>query len=301
MSLVLNNPILQSLHDPLFEKKQLNVFVLRDDLIHPFIQGNKWRKLKYNIEECCKEKKEWMVTFGGAYSNHIAATACAGKEFGIKTIGIIRGNELDEKTNPVLRFANECGMKLIFVSREEYKTIRSSDSPGELIERISPLQRRGVRGEAIFILPEGGSNSLAVKGCEEIIGDVPIDFDYICCACGTGATFAGIINGINSNQKAIGVAVLKGGEFLLDDVKKYSGEKTNFQLFHDYHFGGYAKSTGELAGFCKSFIERTSIPVEPVYTGKLFFGIYDLIRKDFFQPGKTIVIVHTGGVAFSNS
>jgi 1-aminocyclopropane-1-carboxylate deaminase/D-cysteine desulfhydrase-like pyridoxal-dependent ACC family enzyme len=137
---------------------------------------------------------------------------------------------------------------------------------------------------------------LAVKGCEEIVRDIPVDLDYICCACGTGTTLAGIINSLKANQQAIGIPVLKGGAFLEEEVKKYCGEKNNFRLIHDYHFGGYAKSTSGLEGFCKSFMEKTSIPAEPVYTGKLFFGIYDLIRNDFFPPNKTIVMVHTGGI-----
>ncbi len=289
MTLVLNKPILQPLNDALFKEKKLNVFVLRDDLIHPFISGNKWRKLKYNIEEFQKTGKECLITFGGAYSNHIVATACAGKEFGIKTIGIIRGEELNEKTNPALLFASESGMKLVFVSREEYKSLRQQDLP---VQSIIPE----LRTKNFELLQEGGSNSLAVKGCEEIIRDIPVDFDYICCACGTGTTLAGIINGLKKNQQAIGVAVLKGAEFLADEVKKYPGEKNNFNLIYDYHFGGYAKSTKELDTFCKSFIEQTLIPIEPVYTGKLFFGIYDLIKKGFFPEDKTIVLVHTGGV-----
>jgi 1-aminocyclopropane-1-carboxylate deaminase len=291
MPLVLNKPILQALHDPLFKAKKLNVFVLRDDLIHPFISGNKWRKLKYNIEEFQKENKEWLVTFGGAFSNHIVATACAGKESGIKTIGIIRGEELNEKANSALRFATECGMKLVFVSREKYRMMRTD-------HQYVFSELRTTNSE-LLILPEGGSNDFAVRGCSEIIHDVDTDFDYICCACGTGATFAGIINGINNNQKAIGITVLKGGQFIAHEIKKWIGERSNFQLMDDYHFGGYAKSTEELEEFCKSFIERTHIPIEPVYTGKLFFGIYDLMRKDFFPENKTIVIVHTGGMAFN--
>ncbi len=300
MTLVLNKPGLQPLNDELFKEKKLTVFVLRDDLIHPFISGNKWRKLKYNIEEFQKTGKEWLVTFGGAYSNHIVATACAGKEFGIKTIGIIRGEEHDEKTNPVLRFASECGMKLIFVSRDEYLKMRlevgswkPEKSLNDLLNRLSSFQ---FPVSNFYLLPEGGSNSLAAKGCEEIIEDIPVDFDYICCACGTGTTLAGIINGLKENQLAIGIAVLKGGEFLADEVKKYSGDKNNFRLLLDYHFGGYAKSTEELDDFCKTFMEKTAIPIEPVYTGKLFFSLYDLAKEDFFSENKTIVVVHTGGV-----
>jgi 1-aminocyclopropane-1-carboxylate deaminase len=299
MPLVLNKPVLQSLHDSLFKEKKLNVFVLRDDLIHPFISGNKWRKLKYNIEEFQKEEKEWLVTFGGAYSNHIVATACAGKESGIKTIGIIRGEELNEKANSALRFATECGMKLIFVSRDEYSNVKKLEDGGSRLDKLLKSSNIHLPTSTFYFLPEGGSNDLAVKGCSEIIDDVDTDFDYICCACGTGATFAGIINGINNNQKAIGIAVLKGGQFIAHEIKKWTGERTNFQLMDEYHFGGYAKSTRQLEDFCNSIIETTHIPIEPVYTGKLFFGIYDLIQKNFFPEHKTIVIVHTGGMGLT--
>ncbi len=283
-----NKPVLQPLTDPLFKEKNLNVFVLRDDLIHPYISGNKWRKLKYNIEEFRKEGKEYLVTFGGAYSNHITATAAAGKELGIKTIGVIRGEEHGVNTNPVLRFAHACGMKLIFISREKYRCLRENNS--------LPIPALKTPDSQLYFLPEGGSNDLAVKGCKEIVDDIPIRFDVICCACGTGATLAGIVNGLKDDQRAIGIAVLKGASFLKETVISYGGSENNFQIVPDYVFGGYAKSTIELEEFCKTFTEQHHIPVEWVYTGKLFFGIYDLVKKDFFERGKTIVVVHTGGI-----
>jgi 1-aminocyclopropane-1-carboxylate deaminase len=285
---VFKKSFLQPLEDPLFEKKNLKVFVLRDDIIHPFISGNKWRKLKYNIDEFRRQGKEYLVTFGGGYSNHIVATAAAGKEFGINTIGIIRGEELNTHSNPVLHFANECGMKLVFISREKYRSFREDNS---LV-----FHEPGIPGTDLYMLPEGGSNEFAIKGCEEIPGDIAVDFDFICCASGTGATLAGITKGLKKHQKSIGIAVLKDAGSLDEAVKGYIGSKNNFQVIRDYHFGGYAKSTGELDLFCQSFIQKNNIPIEPVYTGKLFFGIYDLIRKNFFETGKTIVLVHTGGI-----
>lgn len=294
MTLVLNKSVLQPLNDQLFAKKKLKVFVLRDDLIHPFISGNKWRKLKYNIEQFQKEGKEYLVTFGGAFSNHIVATAAAGKLYSIKTIGIIRGEEHDINSNSVLRFAHNCGMELIFVSREEYRKWKLGNGNSKLAKLLN--SKTGIDQSEIYLLPEGGSNEFAVKGCKEIIDDIPVDFDYICCDCGTGATFAGIVSGLKNHQQAIGIAVLKGAEFIDDAVKKYNPTIKTFQVIHDYHFGGYAKSATELDEFCKSFSGTKNIPVEPVYTGKLFYGLYDLIRKDFFAEGKTIVVVHTGGV-----
>jgi 1-aminocyclopropane-1-carboxylate deaminase/D-cysteine desulfhydrase-like pyridoxal-dependent ACC family enzyme len=294
MTIVLNKPVLQPLHDPLFEKKNLDVFVLRDDMIHPYIAGNKWRKLKYNLEEFRKKKKEYFVTFGGAYSNHIVATAAAGKESGIKTIGVIRGEEHTTRSNAVLRFAEDCGMELIFVTREKYRLLRKNNS---LVHELFVCARKErTTGSQLFIVPEGGSNESAVKGCKEIIDDIPVDFDYACCACGTGTTLAGIAQNLNGHQQVVGIAVLKNASFIDEAIRKYTGCIENYQLIHDYHFGGYAKSTEELELFCKSFAGRSHIPVEPVYTGKLFFAIYDLARKDFFEKGKTVVAIHTGGV-----
>lgn len=287
MQLLLNNPLIQELDDSLFEEKELKVFVLRLDLVHPFISGNKWYKLKYNLEEFQRQNKEFLVTFGGAYSNHLVATAAAGKEIGFKTIGIIRGEELNEDSNECLTYLSSSGMKLIFVTREDYRHLRENNL---LISSLltTPYAK-------LYVLPEGGSNELAVKGCEEIVKDIAIDFDCICCACGTGTTLAGMVSVLKTHQQAIGISVLTGEVFLEDTVKKFSGSKKNFQIIHNYHFGGYARSTEELEAFCKSFTERNNIPIEPVYTGKLFFGIYDLVRKDYFDKGKRVVVVHSGG------
>ena len=288
MPLVLNKPVIQQLVDPLFDEKQLNVFVLRLDRIHDFISGNKWYKLKCNIEEFQKTGKEYLVTFGGAYSNHLTATAQAGKEFNFKTIGIVRGEELNEQSNEHLKFASACGMKIIFVSRDQYRRFREHN---ELLLSQLPGPHSG-----LYFLPEGGSNELAVKGCEGIIQDISIDFDFICVACGTGTTLSGITRALKTHQQAIGISVLSGGTFMKDAIKKFTGLKTNFEVLCEYHFGGYAKSTQELDSFCTAFSLEKNIPIEPVYTGKLFFGIFDLIKKGYFEKGKTIVIVHTGGI-----
>jgi len=291
MALVLNKPGFQRLDDDLFKRKELNVFVLRDDLIHPFVSGNKWRKLKYNIENFRQEAKEYLITFGGAYSNHIVATASAGKEYGIKTIGIIRGEELKSHSNSSLRFAEQCGMKLIFVSREKYRELREKNS---LV--VSELR---IPDSRLYILPEGGSNELAVKGCSEITKDIPVDFDFIACACGTGTTLAGITSSLKNHQQAIGVSVFKGMETSCSELRIFANVRIHemrVKMLYDYHFGGYGKSTTELEDFCSLFYSQHQIPIEPIYTGKLVFGIYDLIKKDFFERGKTIVLVHTGGV-----
>lgn len=287
MELVLNKPELQQLNHPLLEEKQLKALVLRLDRVHPFVSGNKWYKLKYNLEQFQKENKKYLVTFGGAYSNHLAATAQAGKEFGIRTIGIVRGEELDENSNEYLRFASSRGMRLIFVTRDKYRSLRENDA----VVNLFPDQIH-----EMYVIPEGGSNEQGVLGCREIVEAIPIDFDCIGVACGTGTTISGIAQSLKSHQRAIGISVLDGNDFLTNDVKKFTGQLNNFKVMDDCHFGGFAKSTEELDSFCKSFTANHHIPIEPVYTGKLFFGIFDLIRKDYFEKGKTVVLIHTGGI-----
>jgi 1-aminocyclopropane-1-carboxylate deaminase len=289
--LELKKPELTQLNDSLFEEKKVKVYVLRLDIIHPFISGNKWYKLKYNIEESKRLGADYVVTFGGAYSNHIVATAAAGKEFGIKTIGIIRGEELHPKSNRVLQFASRCGMKLIFVSREDYRLFKQNKDA--ITDRL--IYELRTTSSELFIIPEGGSNEFALKGCEEIVNKIPNDFDYILAACGTGMTLAGIIKNLNQNQKAIGISVLHGEDFLEKDIREWS-KRSDFKMSYDYCFGGYAKSNAELQTFCNEFFFKHRIKIEPIYTGKLFFGLYDLIQKDFFQKAKTIVAIHSGGI-----
>ena len=285
---VSNRAEIEVLRDPLFIDRGLHVCVLRLDTIHPTVSGNKWYKLKYNLLEFHRQQKQCLVTFGGAYSNHLVATAAACKEEDIYAIGIVRGEELDENSNDSLRHAASCGMKLFFVSRNDYRNLR--DDHSSLISKL-PFS-----ASEIYFIPEGGSNDLAVKGCKEIVEEIQVDFDFICCACGTGGTIAGISSALKNHQQAIGVSVLKEAGYLSDRIKHLSKSPPNFQLIDDYNFGGYAKTTSELNEFCRLFSSQNNIPIEPVYTGKLFYGIYDLVRKGFFEKGKTIVFVHSGGV-----
>lgn len=276
---------LQEIEEDFLSEKGIKLFVLRLDEVHPYISGNKWFKLKYNLEEARKQGKDTLFTFGGAYSNHIVATAAAGKELRFKTLGIIRGEELTEEDNSVLKFAKECGMELQFVSREEY---RKKDPSTTL--RVT---------DNYYILPEGGTNELAVKGCKEIIDLINIPFDYICCAVGTGGTIAGIISSLKENQKALGFSVLKG-DFMKSEVEKLvtSGvvEKQQYEIINDYHFGGYAKKNTELLNSIADFESKHNIQLDFVYTGKMMFGVFDLLKKDFFKRETTIIAVHTGGL-----
>lgn len=260
--------------------------VKREDLIHPYISGNKFRKLKYNLLEARNGGLGTIVTFGGAYSNHIAATAYAGKAYGIRTVGVIRGEELagNWQDNPTLAQAHNHGMQFKFISREQYRDKADMDFCKSLQDEIGPFH----------MVPEGGTNILAVKGCEEILTGSDQDFNVVCCSVGTGGTLAGLINSSVPEQQILGFTALKG-DFLTKDIRKFATKK-NWALNGDYHFGGYAKVSTALIEFINYFKDRTGIPTDPIYTGKLIYGILDLVRLDYFRPGTKILAIHTGGL-----
>lgn len=264
----------------------IEVYVKREDVLHSEISGNKFRKLKYNLIEARNLGFTKLLTFGGAYSNHIAAVAAAGKEFGFETIGVIRGEELQEKylENPTLKKASENGMQFEFVTRTQYRDKNNLEFLDQLKEKFGDF----------YLIPEGGTNELAVKGCKEILTDDDELFDFICCAVGTGGTISGIINSLKPHQKAIGFPALKG-DFLTEDIQKYA-KNSQWNLVTDYHFGGYAKINDELKQFMKQFFKKYLISLDPVYTSKTFFGVIDLISKGYFKPDSKILIIHTGGL-----
>ncbi len=264
----------------------ISLTVKREDLVHPQISGNKYRKLKYNLLEAQQRAHTTLLTFGGAYSNHIAATAFAGKKYGFKTIGVIRGEELKEKisSNATLQYAQECGMQFEFVSREAY---RQKTEP-------SVLHRLQDKYGTFYLVPEGGTNVLAIKGCEEILTASDAVFDIICSSVGTGGTIAGLINSAQAQQKILGFSSLKG-DFLDAEIQKYTTQK-NWELMTDYHFGGYGKIKPELITFINEFKEETGIPLDPIYTGKMCYGIVDMIRHDLLDKTKRILVIHTGGL-----
>ena len=264
----------------------ISVQIKREDLIHPFISGNKFRKLKYNLLQAKVENHETLLTFGGAFSNHIAAVAFAGKEQGFKTIGIIRGEELRGKIseNPTLKFAEDCGMQFEFVSREDYRYKNETLFLGNLKKKFGDF----------YLIPEGGTNALAIKGCEEILTENDSTFDYICCSIGTGGTISGIINSILPHQKVLGFPSLKG-DFLKDEIRNFV-KNDNWELITDYHFGGYGKVNEELIQFINHFYSQNQIPLDPIYTGKMVFGVIDLIQKNYFPIGSKILLIHTGGM-----
>jgi len=264
----------------------VKLYIRREDLIHPFVSGNKFRKLKYNLIEAKKQNHNTLLTFGGAYSNHIAAVAFAGKENGFKTIGVIRGDELSSKIsqNPTLKFCQDNGMEFVFVSREQYRLKNTEDFLCNLKNDFDDF----------YLVPEGGTNDFAVKGCEEILSNEDERFDYICCAIGTGGTISGIINSSTSRQKVLGFPSLKG-DFIKKDIRKFA-KKENWDIISDYHFGGYGKVSEELIEFINDFYKKYSIPLDPIYTGKMVFGVIDLITKNYFPEDSKILLIHTGGI-----
>jgi len=255
-------------------------------LLHPFISGNKYRKLKYNLIAAKEQGNHTLLTFGGAYSNHIAAVAYAGKEGRMNTIGIIRGEELHDnwQGNPTLEQAYKDGMQFKFISRQTYKEKDSTEFLEELKQEFGDF----------YLVPEGGTNALAVKGCEEILTEQDAEFDVICTCVGTGGTVAGLINSSRKNQQVLGFSALKG-DFLNKIVAEIT-TKENWRLMTDYHFGGYAKTSLELIQFINQFKADTGIPLDPIYTGKMLFGLFDMIKNDNFARGSKILVVHTGGL-----
>lgn len=265
----------------------IELFLKREDLLHPIISGNKFRKLKYNIEEAKQLNQNVLLTFGGAFSNHILAVAGAGAVYGFKTIGVVRGEELENKIheNPTLLKAQELGMEFYFVSRTVYRDKESSAFVLHLHEKFGDF----------YLIPEGGTNDLAIKGCKEILtSSDKINFTHIACAVGTGGTISGLINSSSENQQLIGFSSLKGA-FLSDVIRNFV-VKTNWSINDVYHFGGYGKVTDELIQFLNSFYSQTGIPLDPVYTGKMVFGVLDLIKKEYFPPNAKILMIHTGGL-----
>ncbi|MFN4026619.1 MULTISPECIES: 1-aminocyclopropane-1-carboxylate deaminase/D-cysteine desulfhydrase [Flavobacterium] len=268
------------------ENSDYTLYIKREDLLHPYISGNKFRKLHYNLQNAKKENYTTLLTFGGAFSNHILAVAAAGKEQGMKTIGVIRGEELRDKIseNPTLQKAQEFGMVFEFVSREVYRNKKEE----------AFVRKLKVQFGDFYLLPEGGTNDLAVKGCEEVLEESDAEFDFVCCAVGTGGTISGIINSSKEQQQVLGFPALKG-DFLTEDICKFVTQ-SNWQLVTDYHFGGYAKVTNELIEFINDFYQKFQVPLDPIYTGKMAFGVLDLIEKKKFPKGSKILMIHTGGL-----
>jgi len=283
------SPVIQQLDDTQLTSAQVQVSVLRLDLMYPELSGNKWYKLKYNLQQARIEGKSTLLTFGGAYSNHIYATAAAGKLYGFSTIGIIRG-ERPPALNHTLQFTEAQGMQLHFISREDYRAKASPSFAEQLRQKFG----------SFYQFPEGGTNELAVKGCSEIL-PCPLKYDVVCASVGTGGTLAGLLVQLAGKKQLLGFPALKGGQFLYDEInqltKDYNNQLyTNYQLITNYHFGGYAKANAELVDFINDFYQQHQIPLDPVYNGKLFYGLFDLVKQQYFTSGTRILAIHTGGL-----
>ncbi|MEJ6979333.1 pyridoxal-phosphate dependent enzyme [Pedobacter sp. P351] len=273
----------EEFHHPLFLEKKIRVYLKRDDLIHPFISGNKWRKLKYILRKAESEGKKHLVTFGGVWSNHLLATACAAAKFGLKSTGIVRGEDINTET---LTFCRLFGMNLLFADRESYR------------DKQTLFDKHFKDDQTAFLIDEGGCSNEGAQGCAELIDELKQEYQHIFCSCGTGTTAAGIINGlkaINSNTVFHGISVLKG-DFLKKEIGKLLLQPVEFSLHSDYHFGGYAKTQPELIQFIKDFASGTGVLLDPVYTGKMMFAIFDLAKKNYFLHGDKILAIHTGGL-----
>jgi len=282
MDFQFSSPVHQ-IEDALFTDQKVELYLKRDDLIHPLISGNKWRKLKYLLADARLQHKTHLVTFGGAFSNHLLAPASAGATFGFKTTGFVRGEEVN---NDTLFMCALLGMKLVFTDRSSYQ------------HKQELFLAHFFNDPEAFFIDEGGASAQAALGSSELVDELPEKYDYLFCACGTGTTAAGIINGLISNKLSTqfhAIPIFKNAGWMKQEIEKYLLKEVSFNLHTTYGFGGYAKTTPELITFIKKFIAATGILIDPVYTGKVLFAVYDLARKSYFLPGSKILAIHTGG------
>ncbi|MCC3155742.1 pyridoxal-phosphate dependent enzyme [Hymenobacter sp. 15J16-1T3B] len=288
-----SGPTVQELPELVAERRGVRLRLLRDDWRHPELPGNKWRKLKYNLLAAREQGQKTLLTFGGAYSNHLAAVAAAGRLQGFDTIGVVRGEEA-AALSPTLQQCRADGMQLHFVSREDYRRRTDDAWVRELLTDLGPA----------YVLPEGGTNALALRGVAELVQELDEAgeaYDALAVACGTGGTLAGLLTGLDGRKQAVGVAALKGADWLRAEVDALTEHVTgrryaNYHVHLDAHFGGYAKHSTELLGFVEEFYLRHRVVLDPVYTAKLLAGTLQLIEQGHFVPGSTVLAVHTGGL-----
>ncbi|MFD2719150.1 1-aminocyclopropane-1-carboxylate deaminase/D-cysteine desulfhydrase [Hymenobacter monticola] len=286
--------LLQEIREPVANARGVRLLLWRDDLAHPDLPGNKARKLKYNLQAARAQGHRTLLTFGGAYSNHLAAVATAGRLLDFRTIGLVRGDAptAGAALNPTLTQAAADGMALHYLDRSSYRRRAEPEFLAEVQARFGPA----------YVLPEGGTNVLALPGCAELVDEIraQVEFDALAVAVGTGGTLAGLLTGLCGLEQALGVAALKNGGFLraeIDELTQQAVGKTfpDYSLQTDYHFGGYARYSAELLAFIEAFQQRHGVLLDPIYTGKMLFGVLDLIRQGHFAPGSTVVAIHTGG------
>jgi len=277
-------PVTEIFND-LLSEAGIRLLIKREDLNHPRVSGNKWWKLKYNLADMLDSGKNHILTFGGAFSNHIYAVAAAAHELELESTGIIRGEEVTP-LNPTLQFASGSGMKLHYVSRAQYRSKLDAEFIHDLEKKFGDF----------YLIPEGGSNELAVQGVSEFASQLDPNFDYICCPVGTAGTLAGIIRGLRGTKNVVGFSALKNGAFLYEEVRRFEDTYQNWEIRTEYDHGGYAKSTQALDEFIEDFRTQHHIPLEFTYTGKMMWGVFDLAKKGYFDRGSTVLALHTGGI-----
>ena len=277
----------EELKTPFWEFQNIRIFIKRDDLNDPLISGNKFRKLKYNLMAARKIGADTLLTYGGAYSNHIFATAAAGKRYGFKTIGLIRGDELNANSNPTLKAASDFGMTFVFLSRKEYSNFKSRLTfPSHIAGKI-------------YILPEGGTNQAAIQGCVEIIKEITIPFDILCTPIGTGGTMIGLLKGLSGQKEVWGFSALRDNminEHIKSLLTQQKIKVTNFKTFSENNFGGFGKFNFELINFMKWFYNEKKIALDPIYTAKMCFRLWEMLKNEQIAKGSIIVLLHTGGL-----
>jgi 1-aminocyclopropane-1-carboxylate deaminase len=289
----ISNITADKIPQPLFENKNVEVSVLRLDKIHPVISGNKWFKLQYYLEEAAQQKKKTIVTFGGRWSNHIVATAAMCQIKGLNSVGIIRGEEIENLSSTLIS-SKQLGMQLFFIRREDYRD-----------KKIPAMLNRG----EYYFINEGGYGSKGAEGAATILDNCKKeDYSHICCSAGTGTMMAGLINNSSAYQEIIGISILKNNFELEENIKCLLNDKEKtFKIIHDYHFGGYAKyarypaDKPALIDFMNEFYWQTKVPSDFVYTGKLFYAVTDLIKKNFFPEGSKLLVIHSGGLQGNSS
>ncbi|OQP43219.1 hypothetical protein A4H97_13205 [Niastella yeongjuensis] len=285
--------VVQPVSDELLYRKNVAIDVLRLDLIHPVISGNKWFKLKYHLQEALQQNKKGILTFGGAWSNHLVATALACAQANLASIGIIRG-ERPAVLSDTLQEVQDYAMQLRFISRDKYA------NEAAIIPELQDMFTD------YYIVPQGGQSHLGVLGAAEIARLTQIEsYSHICCAAGTGTMLAGLVHAALPQQQVIGISSLKipddENNSLNSFVRPYASNPKQYAIFYDYHFGGYARKTDELISFMNSTYQQHELPTDFVYTGKLLFGVKHLVQTDYFQPGSRLLLVHSGGLQGNRS
>lgn len=279
----------QEIDDPLFKESGVRLWIKREDLNHPLVSGNKWWKLRYNLERAVGLGHDTLLTFGGAYSNHLYAVAAAAEALNLKSIGVVRGEE-KRPLNSTLTFAKKAGMRLYHVTRERYREKSSARFVADLERKFGKF----------FLLPEGGTNADAVRGCREWGANLvaEVDFDILCLPVGTGGTLAGLVQSLKANQQAIGFSVLRNGSFLVPEVQRWlpPGSRSTWCIETRFDFGGYAKRTEALRNFMRAQQDAHHLPLDPVYTAKTLYGIYSKVREGEFPRSTRILMIHTGGL-----